>query len=221
MLEDKTIFIVEDHPILVDGYINLISTIDNNTLNNFIIANNCEEAYFSIEMNKSKKIDFAIIDLNLPCFEKQNLYDGVDIANLIRKYFTKCKIIILSMSSSPLNIYRLLLSSHPEAIIAKSDIDYKNFISIFKKIENGQKYTSPSINISIKKIMDVNLHLDYTDLQIINFIVTGIKNNKIPKILNVSTSTIVKRKAAIKNYFLEDNGSDKELITELKKINLI
>lgn len=221
MLEDKTIFIVEDHPILVDGYINLISTIDSNTLNNFIIANSCEEAYFSIEMNKSKKIDFAIIDLNLPCFEKQNLYDGVDIANLIRKYFTKCKIIILSMSSSPLNIYRLLLSSHPEAIIAKSDIDYKNFISIFKKIENGQKYTSPSINISIKKITDVNLHLDYTDLQIINFIVTGIKNNKIPKILNVSTSTIVKRKAAIKNYFLQDNGSDKELITELKKINLI
>ena len=56
MLEDKTIFIVEDHPILVDGYINLISTIDNNTLNNFIIANNCEEAYFTIEMNKSKKL---------------------------------------------------------------------------------------------------------------------------------------------------------------------
>lgn len=221
MLEDKTIFIVEDHPILVDGYINLISTIDNNSLNNFIIANNCEEAYFSIEMNKSKKIDFAIIDLNLPCFEKENIYDGVDIANMIRKYFINCKIIILSMSSSPLDIFRLLSSSNPEALIAKSDIDYKNFITIFKMIEKGQNYISPTINHSIKKIMSINYTLDFTDLQIIKYITTGIKSNKIPQILNVSPSTIVKRKAIIKNYFLQDNGSDKELITELKKLKLI
>ena len=69
--------------------------------------------------------------------------------------------------------------------------------------------------------MEINFNLDFTDLQIIKFILTGIKSNKIPELLNVSSSTIVKRKAAIKNYFLQDNGSDKELITELKKLKLI
>ena len=125
------------------------------------------------------------------------------------------------MSSSPLDIHRLLSSCKPEAIIAKSDIDYKNFIKIFKKIEKGQNYFSSTINSSIKKIMEINFNLDFTDLQIIKFILTCIKSNKIPELLNVSSSTIVKRKAAIKNYFLQDNGSDKELITELKKLKLI
>lgn len=219
----RTILIVDDHPINVDGYQTILSNIESNKEAQYLIAFDCEQAYNTINNNHlvDNTIDFAFIDVSLPPYEEKKMFSGSDIALFIRKLFPQCKIIIISMHKEPLWVNQIYKSVNPEGFIAKSDINYKCFPEIFQSIEKNEVYLSQSIKLSQKIMIQKNINWDDNDSKILQLIAQGIKTINLPDFIPLSLSSIEKRKANIKKQLILNSGSDKELIDVAKKLEFI
>jgi DNA-binding NarL/FixJ family response regulator len=219
----RTILIVDDHPINVDGYQTILSNIESNKEAEYLIAFDCEQAYNTINNNHlvDNTIDFAFIDVSLPPYEEKKMFSGSDIALLIRKLFPQCKIIIISMHKEPLWVNQIYKSVNPEGFIAKSDINYKCFPEIFQSIEKNEVYLSQSIKLSQKIMIQKNINWDDNDSKILQLIAQGIKTINLPDFIPLSLSSIEKRKANIKKQLILNSGSDKELIDIAKNMGFL
>lgn len=218
------ILIVDDLPIIVDGYINLLSKTDfQENKPNFITSHNCEDAYHKIFLNLKRKvnINLALLEASLPPYKEFNINSGVDLALLIREKFTDCKIIILTMNSEPLTVDRIIKKVEPEGFFSKNDITSESFPSIFKKIIDGNTYQSKTIIESQRELFKKNINWDNYDNEILILISQGVKTINLPNYIPLSMSAIEKRKANIKDQLLKGKGSDKDLVSKAKKIGLL
>lgn len=217
------ILLIDDHPITIDAYINILSMQENSeAVIEFTTAYSCREAYKKITTtyNSQKTFQVAFVDISLPPYDAKQIYCGIDLAILIRRHFPACKIILLTMHSESLIVKKAMEQINPDGFILKNDIDTKSLLTAYKSIIGGNTYYSPSI-CKIHNDNTLNkLNLDAIDCQILVLISKKIKTKDMPHYLDLSLSAIEKRKAAIKNKLLEDKGSDKELIEQAKKIDL-
>ena len=219
----RTILIVDDHPLNVDSYQTLLSTIESNKQVDFILAYDCKEGYNSIKNIQANNvtIDFAFIDVNLPSYEEKKILSGSDLAMVVRNLFPNCKIIIISMHKEPIWVNQICKSVNPEGFIAKSDINYKNFPEAFRSIERDETYYSDSIKKSQKIFIQKNINWDDNDSKILQLISEGIKTIHLPNYIPLSLSAIEKRKANIKKQLILESGTDKELIDVAKNLGFI
>ncbi|MBP9793328.1 MAG: response regulator [Flavobacterium sp.] len=218
------IFIVDDHPMTVDSYINLLS--ENNTHEstpNFIISHNCEEAYKKIKLFSASKqvFDLALIDVNLPPFESQNIKNGIDLASMIRREIKGSKVVLLTMHSEPLVVDQIIKRVNPDGFISKNDVNFETFKKVCVKIIKGELYYSSTIIESQKELVKINVNWDKYDTQILILISEGVKNINLPNYIPLSMSAIEKRKANIKEQLLLGKGNDKDLIDKAKKLGLL
>jgi DNA-binding NarL/FixJ family response regulator len=218
------ILIVDDHPMTVDSYSNLLSlnNFQENTPN-FIKSYNCQDAYNKIffYLKQHTNIDMALLDISLPPYTEFNIENGIDLAILIRKNFTNCKIVLLTMHSEPITVDKIIKEINPEGFVSKSDINFELFPIICKKIMEGEIYRSPTIIESQREIQKSNINWDKHDSQILILISQGVKTVNLPDYIPLSMSAIEKRKANIKEQLLMGKGSDRDLISKAKKIGLL
>ncbi|PJJ09116.1 DNA-binding NarL/FixJ family response regulator [Flavobacterium sp. 1] len=214
------ILIGDNLPIIVDGYINLLSkNVFQENKPNFIKSHNCEDAYNKIK--RQVNINLALLDASLPAYKDYNLNNGVDLALLIKEKFTDCKIIIITMKSEPLTLDRIIKKIKPEGLFSKNDITSESFPSIFKKITDGSIYQSKRVIESQRELFKKNINWDIYDNEILVLISQGVKTINLPNYIPLSMSAIEKRKANIKDQLLEGKGSDKDLVSKAKKIGLL
>jgi DNA-binding NarL/FixJ family response regulator len=223
MREDVNILIVDDHPMTVNGYINVLSEeeFEDYTLN-FTKALDCEEAY-NLITDSSRQFHIAYLDLSLPPYPEKNIHSGFDLGLLIRKVNPACTIIILTMHSEAPLVDRLIKEINPEGILCKSDIDIDEFVNAFNIIfrGDGKTYMSNKIIKSLKDKVFNNYNLDSYDKQILMCLSEGIATKNIPNYVPLSLSAIEKRKFNMKNMFLQGPGDDHQLIEATKKIGII
>ncbi len=219
----RTILIVDDHPINVDGYQALLSNIESNKKAEYLLAFDCKQAYNTIiKYNlEEKTIDFAFIDISLPAYEEKKMLSGSDIALLIRKVLPDCKIVIISMHKEPNWVNQIFKSINPEGFISKNDINYKLFPEVFQSIASDETYFSQSIKQAQKVIIQNNINWDNHDSKILQLIEKGIKTINLPEFIPLSLSTIEKRKANIKKQLIIDSGSDKELLDAARNLGFL
>jgi len=215
--------IVDDHPLIVDSYVTLLSTIETNKNVNFHLAYNCEQAYNTITKLKASEtqLDLAFIDVNLPKYEKMNLRSGDEIGRLVQRYFPDCSIIIISMHHEPVWVNRIIKTLNPQGFISKNDINYKSFIPIMESITKKDFYYSKTILEAQKEFVLKNIHWDEHDSKILQLIAEGIKTKNLPHYIPLSLSTIEKRKANLKKQLIFQGGSDADLIEQVKKMGLL
>ncbi len=216
------IFIVDDHPLNVDSYVSILTTIRPNKKVNFHLAYNCEQAYTTINnlVREDIKLDIAFIDIRLEAYSEKNMFSGDDIGLIIQEKFPKCKIIIISMHSDPIAVNRIIKVLNPLAFISKNDIDYKSFNSIMKAIDNNEFLYTKSINDARKEFMIKNINWDEHDSKLIQLIAKGVKTKDLPLYIPLSLSAIEKRKANLKKQLIFEGGSDTLLIERIKEIGL-
>ncbi|TPG40862.1 response regulator transcription factor [Flavobacterium pectinovorum] len=218
------ILIVDDHPMTVDSYVNLLSEEGFNTVEPFFIQSyNCETAYKKIVLleKQNVKIDFAIIDVNLPPYPDQNISNGIDLAALIRKTHPACKILLLTMHTEAFIVNRVINEIQPEGFISKSEVNFESFPNICKKILLSEIIYSDEIIKSQKKISQRNLDWGEYDIQILILLSQGVKMIDIPNHLPLSLSSIEKRKAYIKSHLLPEKGGDIELINKARQLGFL
>ena len=206
-MNNKTIniLVLDDHPINSDAYINLINEGDRNLTFNFHKTTDCHSAFNKINQleKTTTPLDIALVDLSVPGYLDQKLLSGTDIALLIRQRFPECIIIILTMHSEPLVLFNAQKQIDPEGFISKNDIDFETFPTIFNDIINLQNYYSPSINVAINSLLRQTIKWDEYDIQIVLLLEKGIQTKELPQYINLSLSSIEKRKAILKRQLLD------------------
>ncbi|MFL9836653.1 response regulator [Flavobacterium sp. ST-75] len=220
MQRDLRILIVDDHPMTVNGYINVLRN-ENIEGHNLIFtkALDCQQAY---ELITTQHFDIAYLDLSLPPYEEKNITSGLDLGVLIRKTIPDCVVIILTMHSEATLVDRLIKEINPDGILCKSDIDIDEFVNAFKIIFKGEKYMSSKIVKSLRDKDFDKYNLDNYDRQILMRLSEGILTKNIPNYVPLSLSAIEKRKANLKSMFLEGkSGDDHDLIEAIKKIGIL
>jgi DNA-binding NarL/FixJ family response regulator len=218
------ILIVDDHPMTVDSYSNLLSLNDfKENTPNFIKSYNCQDAYNKIffYLKQQTNIDLALLDISLPPYIEFNIESGIDLASLIRKKFINCKIVLLTMHSEPLTVDKIIKEINPEGFVSKNDINFESFPNICKNIMDGEIYRSSTIIESQRELHKSNIDWDRHDNQILILISQGVKTVNLPDYIPLSMSAIEKRKANIKEQLLMGKGSDRDLIIKAKKLGLL
>ncbi len=224
MKNNNTILVIDDHPMTVDSYINLLSDIDilqNET--HFIKSFSSQDALYKINLciAQNRKIDLALLDINLPAFEEYKIFSGVELAKVIKEKFPECKLVFLTMRSEPVLVDKILKDLSPEGFISKNDIDFETFPAICQKIIEGEIFRSETIINSQRELFKKNINWDVYDSQILMLIADGVKTINIPDFVPLSMSSIEKRKANIKAQLINGTGNDKELIHSAKRLGLI
>lgn len=224
MKNKKTnILVVDDHQMNSDAYINLIKSSQEKKEIIFQKAIDCYSAFKVIKQAEktSTPIDIALIDISIPEYKEEKLLSGTDVAMLLRNSFPDCLIIMLTMHTEPLILFNVFKQINPEGFISKNDIDFEMFPEIFDRIVNIGNYFSPTINAAIQSLVKQTLKWDEFDTQIILLLDKGIQTKDLPQYIDLSLSSIEKRKAILKRQILDQKSSDKELIAKCKMLKLI
>ena len=220
MATNINVLIIDDHPMTVDAYVNLVKSSLFHLDITFFTADSCESAY-NLIVEKSIYFDIAFLDINLPPYDEKKIHTGIDLGVLIRSTFPECKIIMLSMHSEPVIVNEICSVINPEGFISKSDINFSSFSEICIKIIANEQFYSSSIREAICQFKLANLDWDSYDLKIIQLIAEGYKTIELPEIISLSLSAIEKRKSKLKKQLIFEKGSDKELIQACKQMGLI
>jgi DNA-binding NarL/FixJ family response regulator len=85
----------------------------------------------------------------------------------------------------------------------------------------GETYHSETVKESIRDLLSKEEYLDFYNRQIIMLLSQGIKTKNIPEHLNLSQSTVEKRKVQIKDYFCIEKGTDEDIVREAKRMGFI
>ncbi|MCW4468325.1 response regulator [Flavobacterium sp. MFBS3-15] len=225
MPQNLNILIVDDHPMTVNGYVNVLSDekFEGYELV-FTKAIDCEQAYNLINDRKQggNPFNIAYLDLSLPPYADKNIFSGMDLGKLIRQLMPDCIIIILTMHSESSLIDRLIKEINPQGILCKSDIDIDEFINAFRIIFSGDNYLSNKIVKSLKDKVFDNYNLDNYDKQILMRLTEGIKTADIPNYIPLPLHAIQERKARMKNMLMQGRGGDdQELIEAIKRMGIL
>ena len=124
MEKNVNVLIVDDHPMIIESYVAIISTILQKHNLKFEKATTCEVAHNLIEnfINKKQVIDFAILDLSLPPYQIKKVLSGLDLGILIQTNFPKCKIIVITHHTDGFLLNKVFKSLKPQGLINKSDL---------------------------------------------------------------------------------------------------
>ena len=125
MIEKIKILMIDDHPMIIEGYQNtLLFTKKENQELEIDIANNCDEAivYMDKSIIRGTPYDVLFVDISLPPSTDGLMSSGEDLAEYARKVLPKAKIIILTMFNESFRIHNIIKTIDPEGFLIKSDV---------------------------------------------------------------------------------------------------
>lgn len=224
MKPDTTISIlmIDDHPSTIEGYKSMLSSSSFDSTLEITTAFDCERAFTIItDTVKYKSFDVLFLDRSMPPFEKQNIHSGEDLALLARKHRPESKIMMLTSHTEAFILYDIVKKINPEGLLIKSDFKTDELLHIFDLILKGGQYHSSIVEESIRFVSSKKVLWNAHNREIISLIAQGIKTKNLSNYLPLSSPTIERRKADIKEALDIPTGDDHSIITLAKKLRLI
>ncbi|WKD85244.1 Transcriptional regulatory protein ComA [Polaribacter huanghezhanensis] len=215
MKEKLKILIIDDHPMIIEGYQKAISSQSQFTPN-IISVNDCEETI--AQLNKSKNqgaFDLVLVDIQIPSSRNMKFTSGEDIALYIGNHFKETKIIILTMINKATRLENMIKTIPHNGILIKSDVSKSILVQALFNVMDGGLFYSKSVSKIANRVIQNNDLLDEKNVKIIYHLSRGVKTNQIPEYISLSLSAVEKRKKYIKQFF--DVENDEELLVEAKK----
>lgn len=223
MTESIKILMVDDHPMILDGYKNILTKSIGDKKDLLIdLAYNCEDAYNKIESSlTSSRYNLVYLDVSLPPANNLKIFSGEDLGIRIREISPQTKIIIMTMYSENMRVYNLMKNIQPEGLLIKTDVNPLEFIISFEKVISGNLYYSQSVNEMLRKQFINDLVLDNIDRSILFHISKGVKTKDLADIINLSLPAIEKRKRNIKQAIGVGQGGDLVLVDKAKELGFL
>lgn len=219
MTEKIKILMIDDHPMIIEGYQNtlLFSKKDNQEID-IDIANNCDQAVSF--MNKSVQLEIPynvlFVDISLPPSSDGTMSSGEDLAEYARKVLPDAKIIILTMFNESFRIHNIIKTIDPEGFLIKSDLTSKELASAFQAVLNNPPFYSGTVNSHIRKTITSDIVIDDKNRKILYLLSQGVKTKNLAAHLDISLSAIEKRKKQLREIFEVQDGQDETLIQEAR-----
>ncbi len=218
------VLMVDDHPLIVEGYKNTLLELDNeNEKIVFETADNLQRAYEKISesVNSGNLFNVIFLDVNLPEYSEKKIFSGEDLALYIRKVSPDSKIIFLTMLSENFRLFNLVKNVNPEGLLVKSDVGSKDLKIAFQKVLlNKISYSNTVLKLMQKQVTN-DFALDQFDRQILYQLSLGVQTKKLPEFIPLSLAAIEKRKKNLKDLFGLDKKGDLMLVKKAKQMGFI
>ncbi|MCK7589127.1 response regulator [Subsaxibacter sp. CAU 1640] len=217
------ILMVDDHPIIIEGYQNTLMATkkDNQTL---IIdtANDCDTADLLMRRAaREKPYDVLFFDIRIPPSRDGLLTSGEDLAKLSKQLMPNAKVIILTMFNESYRIHNIIKNINPDGFLIKSDLTSSELAEAFQHIMVSPPYYSSTVNQFLNKLVVNEIQIDEINRKILYLLSQGIKTRSLTEHIDLSMSSIEKRKKQLKELFSIDDGKDETLISEARKKGFI
>lgn len=220
MIEKIKILMIDDHPMIIEGYQNtLFFTKKESQELEIDIANNCDEAiaYMDKSIQKEAPYDVLFVDISLPPSADGSMNSGEDLAEYARRILPNTKIIILTMFNESFRIHNIIKTIDPEGFLIKSDLTSSELASAFQAVLNNPPFYSGTVNSHIRKAITSDIIIDDKNRKILHLLSQGVKTKNLASHLDISLSAIEKRKKQLRYIFEVNDGQDETLLNEARK----
>ena len=219
MTEKLHILMVDDHPMIIEGYQNtLIATKKENQELDIDVAHDCDMANQLIKKSSNHlPYDVCFFDISLPASSDGLITSGEDLAKIARIYLPDTKIVILTMFNESLRIHNIIKEINPEGLLIKSDLTSLELAEAFQHILVSPPYYTSTVTGFLKTISSSDIYLDDVNRKILHLISTGVKTKSLKEYIDLSMSAIEKRKKHLKLLFNVEDGKDETLLDEARK----
>ena len=219
MMQDIHILMVDDHPIIIEGYQNTLMATKKDHQNLIIdTANTCDAANLLMQKSANgQPYDVCFFDISLPPSADGAITSGEDLAKICRDTLPEAKVIILTMFNESYRIHNIVKNINPDGFLIKSDLTSSELAEAFHHILVDPPYYSSTVSNFLNKAVVHEIYVDEINRKILYLLSNGIKTRSLPEHINLSMSAIEKRKKQLKLLFSIDNGKDEALINEARK----
>lgn len=214
MSEKYKIAIVDDHNIIIDGLSMLLSF-----ENNLEIIKSYNDGYELIDDLRNDRIslDLILMDLVMPTIS------GLECSKILKKEFSKIKIMILSMNCDAKVINELINKIGVEGYLNKS-VSRKELIESIDLVRKGYIHLSKEANESFdhyreKLIQNEHIKLSPREKEIVDLMINGYTNKEISEKLFISESTVETHRKNI--YRKTDTHSLTKLLQLVHELDLL
>lgn len=215
MTEHIKILMIDDHPMIIEGYQNtLLFTKKESQELSIDIANNCDEAiaFMNKSVEKNLPYDVLFVDISLPPSTDGSMQSGEDLAEHARSILPNAKIIILTMFNESFRIHNIIKTIDPEGFLIKSDLTSSELASAFQAVLNNPPFYSGTVNSHIRKTITSDIVIDDKNRKILHLLSQGVKTKNLAAHLDISLSAVEKRKKQLKELFSVQDGQDETLL---------
>ena len=218
-MQNFKILMIDDHPMIIEGYQNTILSIKNHKQEFDIdIASTCDMALEYIHKSlKNKPYDILFVDIRIPPSSDGTITSGEDLAKYARKVLPNAKIIILTMFNESYRIHNILQTINPEGFLIKSDLTSSELANAFLNILEKPPYYSSTVNTFLRKTVTSDIFVDDKNRKILHLLSQGIKTKSLADHIGLSLSAVEKRKKHLKVLFSVDDGQDETLLNNARE----
>lgn len=218
MAEQKSIIIIDDHPLFREGLKTIISRDDR-----FKVVGEAGSGHEGLEMTKRLKPDLIIVDISLPD------QSGIQLTRDLRRHFSETKILIVSMHSKIDYIAEAFQAGATGYVVKESASE--RLLQGLKSVAKGDYYLDSSVSHAVvenlmksplkaAKITDA----DYATLtpreqEVMRFLAEGLSSKAVAEKLFISPKTVENHRANIMNKL--GLHSTIELVRYAAKLGLI
>jgi DNA-binding NarL/FixJ family response regulator len=174
--KELKIYIADDHPIVVEGLIEVLKRKTNCVVNG--IAHNGQQL---VDLIQKEIPDLAIVDINMP------VMNGIQCTEWIKKNHPAVKVIILTMYPEKTFVNQLIKAGADGCLLkSRGTIDLINAI---ERVSEGKSYFDWIYDF--RKEQDAKEYrLSEREIQIIKLIIDGKANGEIAQTIFVSEDTV-------------------------------
>lgn len=175
-----TVFIVDDHQMLIDGIRALLSNEPD-----FEITGDALRSVEALEKLRKKKVDVIITDINMPDM------NGIEFSRAIRLTHPNQKILALSMFGEKSTITDMMDAGVSGYILKNTG--KQELITALKTIAAGETFMSKDVCEELKKVDDIvdrRYILTVREREIITYIARGMSHTQIGEQLFISPRTV-------------------------------
>lgn len=223
MNKDLNILMVDDHPIILEGYKNIL--LENRSENvgmRIDTASSCEEANAKIEASlNGLRYDIIFLDIGLPPSGDGKFLSGEDIGRKLRSVSPNSKLAVLTMFGENLRLLTIFKNLKPEAFMVKSDVSSSEFLEAFDHMLQGRSYSSQTIQDLMRKQIVHDYNITKTDRDILLQLSRGLKSKEIPKVVPLSLASVEKRKKYMREIFEVEDTRDITLLNRAKELGFL
>ena len=206
----KTVFILDDHPLVADGFAKIINSTDN-----FSVSKCSANPSDLFEYLSKSQVDLVILDINLG---KNN--NGLTLVPKLKKLNPVIKILILTMHKEFVFIKKAR-DYLVDGYLTK-DISSEELITSLEKIFSGSSIF-PEVDNDIQDNMFLDSHtllknLTNKELKVLKFILDGYSVESISETMFLSPKTIANYQTSIRQKF--DVKNNVQLMNKLNALSI-